>query len=1003
MSKPTVRLKGLARVLSVGALSPFLLTAALQSQTATESDTPAKESAEGEDGLVVLDKFEVTGSRIKQTEIEGPSPIRIISRQDIEVTGRSNLTELLRDLPEASTIAINEGSTIGSVRGASAMDLRNLGPNNTLVIVNGRRTVLTGANSAGVTFVDIGRFPLTMVERIEVLKDGASAIYGSDATAGVVNIILRKDFNGFEVNASYGNSFDTDVTEKSFSVFGGVSNGKLRANVGVSYAKRGALAAIDKDFSSNADLTQRYLAKGEQYTELAESGYYDLRSGTGPQARISLKSGQVNGSNGVDIPGLAAGAAITKLPGTGGTAAGTMASVSPSFSNPYAQGTNGAYNATAAATFEAQRLAWGQEGASNLYNFQPFVWLVPAMEQKSVYTTFGYDISPSAEFYLEFSYSRKEVETHLAPSPASTAGDNGIFVPKTNYWNPFGVDVTFNYRAIEVGPRIANILNNNYTVLSGVRGTISPFGREWDWDVGYAHGFDEATDTTSNAISESRLRAALARTDSKALNIFGGADFKNDPATIESIKVKTTKAGNASLDLFDAKLSGTVAEIYSGDIGMAIIGEYREETFNEENDAISTTLDDIIGQVRLADSTSSRRSIYSFAAETSVPLVKPATIPGLHMLEFKAAARFEDFSDGYDSGIKPGFGLKYHPIKSLLLRASYNKTFRAPTLPQLYGGVRESLPNALPDYARPQLLTGDPFDGSSTQRLVRAGGNSSLTPETGTSKQVGVVWDVPFKALEGLSLEATYGEIRQDNIITTVGTSWIRSNEFGQAAGLIVRESGTETYVNKTANPITVYVGPGARTDAAANKVVEPGASITVPGRILSISDSYVNLAMQRIRYWDFGLRYDKTTVNYGRFSLRSSMTYTDEFVFTRDLTAALVNYAGLDGYPPPYRVQSSLAWERKQWGAGVSHNYTPAYGSIDLDGYRIDRYHTFGAYVSYAFRDVRYLSGTRLTVGVDNIFDAEPPLYYDGVGYDQSKVSRPQGRFFYAALNKRF
>ena len=127
-----------------------------------------------------------------------------------------------------------------------------------------------------------------------------------------------------------------------------------------------------------------------------------------------------------------------------------------------------------------------------------------------------------------------------------------------------------------------------------------------------------------------------------------------------------------------------------------------------------------------------------------------------------------------------------------------------------------------------------------------------------------------------------------------------------------------------------------------------------------------------------------------------------DEAVLARDLTAALVNYAGRDGYPS-YRLQSSVAWERKQWSASISHNYVPAYGSIDLDGYRVDRYHTFGASVSYAFRDVRYLSGTRVTIGVDNAFDAEPPLYYDGVGYDQSMVARPQGRFFYGAVNKRF
>ena len=971
------------------------------------AQTAEVEKKEGDKDVQKLEKFEVTGSRIKQTDVEGPSPIRIVTRQDIEVSGRANLTELLRDLPESSAIGINEGGTTASVRGASALDLRNLGPNNTLVIVNGRRTVVTGANSGGITFVDTGRFPLSMVERIEVLKDGASAIYGSDATAGVVNIILRKDYNGFETNASYGNSLNTDVAEKNFSVFGGASNGKLRANLSLSYSSRGALAATDKDFSNNADLTERYAARGGDYVTLAyDYGYFDLRSGTGPQARISLKSGQVNGVNGVNIAGLASGAAISKLPGTGGAVAGTMSSVSPSFTAPSTVGTSGTFNATAAATFVPQILTSGGSGNSNLYNFQPFVWLTPSMEQKSAYATFGYDVAPGIEFYLEFNYSRKTSEIHLAPSPASTAGDNGIYVPRTNYWNPFGVDINFNYRAIEVGPRIGNIINNNYGLTTGVKGSFTAYNDfVWDWDVGFVHGYDDMNDTTSNAISESRLRAVLARTDSTALNVFGGAGFKNNPATIESIKVKTTKAGDASLSLFDAKLSGSVAKIYSGEIGAALLAEYREETFNEANDAISTTLDDIIGQVRLADSTSTRRMIHSFGAELNVPLIETGKYRGIYKLDLKAAARFEDFSDGYNSGIKPGYGIKYQPVKSLLLRASYNKTFRAPTLPQLYGGVRESLPNALPDYARPQILTGDPFDGSSTQRLVRQGGNRNLTPETATSKQFGLVYDFPFKALEGLSIEATYGEIKQENIITSVGTSFIRSNEFGSAAGLIVREPGTETYTNKSTTSIDVYTGPGTRGTPGSTKTVAPGQSITVPGRILSIADASVNLAFQRVRYYDFGLRYNKKTVSFGRFSLRSSLTYTNEYAFSKDLSVPLFNYVDTDGYPR-FRLQSSVAWERKQWGASLTHNYIPSYGKPGLDGfdgYRTDNYQTFGASVSYAIPALPYIGGAKVTLGVDNLFDKAPPLYFNGVGYDQSMIGRPQGRFFVLSVQKKF
>lgn len=976
-----------------------VLTVSGYAQTTTE-----KKDGKEKDEVQKLEKFEVTGSRIKQTDVEGPSPIRVIDRQTIEMTGRSNLTELLRDLPEASAIGINEGGTISAVRGATALDLRNLGPNNTLVIVDGRREALTASASGGTTFVDLNRFPLGMIERIEVLKDGASAIYGSDATAGVVNIILRKDYNGAEITASYGNGEGSDTGEKQFTFFGGASAGKLRASVAASYFGRNALAASDKWFSSNADLTARYLAKGSAYEDNAYAGAFDLRSGTGPQARIGLTgaaAGQVNGVNGVNIPGLAVGTKIIALPGTGGTVAGTLASATPSFTSPYQNGTGGVFNATAAGTYVKQILAAGVDSPNNLYNFQPWVWLVPETDRRGIHARFSYDLTPTVELYTHFVYQRNVTETHLAPSPISTAGDNNIIVPKTNYWNPFGVDVSFNYRPTEVGPRIAKITDVVHGMLAGVKGTM--LGK-WDWDVGYKYSYDDNRDATeASAVSESRLRAALAKTDATALNIFGGPNFKNNKSTIDSFKVTSYKAGTSDLSIFDAKISGPVLDIYSGEIGAAALIEYREESFNTANDSLSTTLDDIIGQVRLADATSSFRTITSYAAEVNVPLVKPATIPFLYKFDLRAAARYESFSDGYNSGVKPGVGVKYQPLRSLAVRASYNRTFRAPTLPQLYSGESQSLPNALPDYSRPQLLTGDPFDGSSTQRLVRAGGNSNLKPEQGTTKQIGLLWDVPFKPLEGLSLEATWGEIWMKDIITTVGTSTIRANEYTPGyEGLIIRDPGTETYTNNTTSSITVYTGPGPRSLASANKVVAPGQSITVPGRILSIKDSYVNLAYQRVRYYDFGVKYSKKTVNAGRFSFNGSMTYLQEYASTRDRSQPLTNYANVDGYPL-YRIQSSLAWERKSWGAGITENYTPSYGVIDYDGYRVNNYYTTGVYVQYTIPDVPLLSGARITFGIDNVFDKEPGLYYDGVGYDQSMIARPQGRYYRLTLTKSF
>jgi len=973
------------------AAGSFLVSGLLVAQTSVKPAVETSTATSGE--TMKLEKFEITGSRIKRADAEGPSPIKVINRQEIESTGRTNLTDLLRDMPEATFTGINEGGTTAAVRGSTALNLRNLGANNTLVIINGRRTVVTANASGGTTFVDVNRIPISMVERIEILKDGASAIYGADATAGVVNIILRKDYSGMELTGSYGNSTKTDVGEKSVSLFAGAASGKASATVGISYFQRGALKGIDTSFGQNADLSARYAAKGNHYAAdlAAGSGFYDLRSGTGPQARVGLTgaaAGQVNGINGVNIPGLAAGAAITTLPGTG------RASATPSFTNPSQQGTGGQFNAALAGTYVAQILT-PRSTPSNLYNFQEWVWLTPEVERTGMSTTFRFDLTKNMNFYAEASYQQNKTHIELAPSPISTAGDNSIIVPKTNFYNPFGVDVSFNYRPVDFGAREADILNDSFRYLFGLQGNILS---KFDWDTAYTYGYDQVTDVTSNAMSESRLRAALARTDATAMNIFGGPGFRNNPATLNSIRVKTQKAGTASLDLWDAKISGEVFELPMGPIGAAIYTEIRKEKFNVANDAISTSLDDIIGQVRLEDATRARRVVKSVAAEIGMPLVKTATIPFIYKLDLSVAGRFETFTDGYDSGVKPFYGLRYQPVKDLLIRGSIGKSFRAPTLPQLFGGERQSLPNGLADLRRPQLLTGDAFDGAATQRLVRQGGNPNLTPELAETSQYGFIYDVPFKPLQGLSIGASFFSISQKNIITTTGTGFIRQNEVGGGtADLVIRDSGTESYRNNTANPINVLSGPNNAVTAVA-----PGQTVTVPGRIVQILDRTVNLALQEVEGYDMEIIYNKRTVNYGRFNWRNSGTYTKFYGFTR--TSGPQNVVGRDGYPR-YRIASNLDWELKQHRAGLSYNFINRYGDYNRDGFEVARYYTVGAYYGYdlpaGISD--WLNNTRLIFGVDNLLDKEPSLYYNGVGYDQGYVSRPAGRFFSFGATKRF
>ncbi|MBI5768503.1 MAG: TonB-dependent receptor [Verrucomicrobia bacterium] len=986
----------LAAARAAACLGAFALLcgAPVPAQTASTPTVNAAGAAEPEK----LEKFEVTGSLIKRTDAEGPSPVRFITREDIDLSGMDNLTDIMRDIPEATALGINEGGTTTAVRGASAIDLRFLGPNNTLVLVDGRRQAPNGISSGGTVFVDLNRIPVSLIERVELLKDGASAVYGSDATAGVINIITRQNFVGAEVNARYGNYFNTDGSELSVSLFGGTRAGKLRANVTYSYSSRHANAATDQPFSANADQTERWraydavkYANNLRPTATAVSAY-DGRSGTGPYATVGVPTlaqltDPKNGFTAAAIVNPLTGTAAAFLPGTGGVNAGTLGS-SGSYASVPRENNPGR---PTAAQFVARAYPAGE--FSNSYNFQPFVWNVPERVTRSLSTGLAYQLTRTIEADAAVTYTQIKSETHLAPSPISTAGDNNILVPARNYYNPFGIPLAFTYRPIEVGPRIAKIQSKSLGVRAGIHGSLA---ERFDWDLGWAYTKNESTDRTTNAISESKVRAALAKTTPDALNIFGGPGFKNDPATIDGIKVISGQNGDADTLLLDGRI--TTTELFAlpwGKVGSSLSAQHREEHFNTANDALSTTLDDIIGQVRLADPTKASRTVDSAAFELRLPLVKEKHFRFVHTLEVNGATRFEKFSDGYDSGIKPFGGLRFRPFRSLLLRASYSETFRSPTLPQLYGGVRESLVSSLPDLRRPQALTGDPVDASTYQRLVKTAGNRNLKPEDGITKQVGLVYDLPWKRLSGLSLDFAHGIIEQKNLITSgLGTTFIRQNELTSTGDLVIRDPQSETYTNTTTANINVLSGA-----AGASTPVRPGETVTVPGRIRYITDSAVNLAQQMVRYYDYGLRYRLRTREYGQFNLTSTWTYMGFYASRRFQNDAVVTSVGRS--LPRYRGQSSIAWQRRTWGASLGMNYIHRYRSLRLDGWDVGRYYTFSGTLSYAFDKQSKLGDTRVTLGLENLLDRDPPLDNTNVGYNQGLVGRPGGRFGYLSVRK--
>ena len=771
---------------------------------------PTDPARQVDEGVIELAAVEVTGSLIKRAEAETAVPVKVIARSDIESSGHASFGEYLQQLPEAGYSSNHENApVVGSAyRGMSVLNLRGFDPANTLVLVDGRRPVSSGIGWNGTMFTDLNRFHTGLVERVEILQD-CGTIYGSGGAAGVVNILLRQDEAGGEVTARYGNAADTDAAEKSLSVLVGTRQGRTGLTVGASYSARSALRAADTAFANNADLTDRYAAKGAAYAARAAAGTFDLRNLPGPQARVWLAPGQVNGVGGVNVPGLAPGQAITRLPGTTVSPANASANaVTPSFIAPALLGTGGQFDAAAAATFVPQNLT-RHTAPSNLYNQNEAFWLTSRYERWGIDLSLRHTLSPHATAYACLGYQHNG---NYIESPAEAV--DSVWVPRTNYWNPFGVDVLVSWRPVELGPRTSTVVDETQTALLGARGTLA--GR-WQWDTACSYGYDRNTETLRNYTSRAGWEVAIARSAPDAVNVFGGAGYRNPAAVMAPLRAYWDVQGKARAVAWDARASGDLVALPMGLCRGGLLVEARREEFGDYPMMVDTFAT-LLSPPLDFSAPGSDRSIGSVAAELQAPLIKRDTTAWLYASELSVAARSDHYSDGFDSGVNPYYGLRVQLARWLTLRTSLARTFRAPTLPQIHGGTSDQT-GYWADLRRPFALTGDPFDTTITPRVYRFERNPDLQPCESQVWQYGFVLDLPGRALKGLTLGFTYSELEETGTIVHGSSQFpfILSNEVGGGtADFFVREPGTETYVNRTNAPVAVLSGPDGATTAVA-------------------------------------------------------------------------------------------------------------------------------------------------------------------------------------------
>ena len=930
------------RPLFCTAIAVLILTqfvSAAQPPPATPAPLPGDEP-------VTLEAFTVTGSNIKGIDTEQTLPVTLITADDITMSGVSTMAELVETLPFSTNVNINETSTgPNDARGdVSTINLRNLGAGRTLVLLNGRRMSAHGVTpgTPPVQFVNVNSIPFGAVQQVEVLRDGASAIYGSDAIGGVVNTILKKNYDGFEISGRYAFASDGgSPRETTVTLAGGRAFNSNKSNLTLvySYNHRDLLMANERDYAANAD--KRPLVDSPFNTN---NNFNNLNSSS-PYGRFTAVT---DTGAGASVPGITA--------------------------------TNGQFHYD---PFTGARAAGA--GPTAFYNSQAGTQLLPRITRHNVFGTFDHKLSSTVSFFSEVSYYDSKSYGLFDASPISLATD-GVVIPKTNYYNPVGTrffgpgttnptgtprDVSIrNYRATEIGPRSYDTDSDSYRLLAGVRGDI--VNSTWSWETAAMFMRGETHQVNHGYISQSRFEQQLALATPDAYNPFGPPG--SSPESVwRNFVIDIWDRGTGTLRTFDARASGELFNLPGGAMSLAAGGEYRKESMKQRNDPFGLA-DDVIAQSEQLD-VSASRDVYAGFAEVLMPLLgRQNAVPLVHALELRVAARYERYS-GF-SATKPGVGLSWRPTPWLLFRGSYNEGFRAPAIVELFTPAIGRRNDGIVDAAR----SGQPDAAGSVSKRIVTGGNPNLQPEESESYNYGVVVDVPF--VKGLSFGADFYRIKQFNQIDN---------------------SSAVDELNLDAQLWSAGGGSNPRVIRAARTAADTAANL--PGVLIEVLSTYQNLSLREVQGTDFFVNYRTPRWSFGRFNFSSTVSYTDilRTVNQQGIVSELVRNNG----NPRTKATAGITWSHRNWTASLYERYTSdyrapvAYTTAGIP-FMIDEYWVTNASVGYTFRETS-LKNIRVRVGVNNVFDEDPPLYpINSSGYHPSYAD-PRGRMPYVEVSYKF
>ncbi len=698
-----------------------MTTAVVAQQQQTPPPTPQQ-----------LQRVEITGSNIKRVDAESVAPVEIITREQIQRTGQPTVADVLRNLPANSGGSFGESFSNSFAPGAAGISLRGLGQKTTLVLFNGRRVSGYGfAQNLQDTFVDLNSIPSSAVERIEILKDGASAIYGSDAIAGVVNVILRKDYQGLEATVGGGRfSSKNEYSATLTGGFGDLGSNKFNIFGVLDYYHRDYLALKDTPFGEDRDY--RGEPGGRNFASLTGGGTWRQVTGT-----------SVNGTltNNYTATASCRGQVLT---GPQAVEAGLI-NLSPGQS---------------AAALTAAR---GQAAATNSFCSQDFnneFTALPKTERIGLLTRGTYEFSSAFTAYAEVGLSRvKSFQTFQDPFFAGTTGLSqtaaGLrpFPYNINFnpgvaGNPYATRARYVGVLGDLGTRDTDITSDTGRFLVGLKSTLSA----WDVDsaVGYSRNKVESFNTNRLSITGTSAVFGVPTTvqppvPTSSASTYNLNDFtQNSSAVRDQLRIDFPRQSTSTLAFVDTKASTEFQNVQlpGGALGLAVGAEYRRETLRDRPDERAQT-GEVLGQgITATDGSRNSQAVY---AELRLPILKN--------LEAQIAGRYDHYSD-YGNSYTPKIGLKYTPISILALRANYGRGFRAPSLPEISPSVATFFTTVI-----------DPQDDTSRQISGVFAGNPSLKAEKSTSLNLGFV----VEPTKDFSASVDYYRIRWNNIVASPG------------------------------------------------------------------------------------------------------------------------------------------------------------------------------------------------------------------------------------------